>query len=228
MEKFNKSKKGKDGLIADVDCTAAGEPLCKANGVQGYPTIKYGSPANLKDYNGGRGFKELAQFAAKNLGPVCGPDNVDLCSAKEKAEIDRVMALTDAELDAQIKENDKKMADAEAAFEKGQAQLQQDNQRHTQIRDDAVAKITKDTKLGLLKSIKADRDFVNAEPLRLEKEKQRKEAKAKREAEETAKHAEKDALAKAWAESGEADCLKIMADLGRPNPEDWKDPKLRD
>jgi hypothetical protein len=28
------------------------------------------------------------------------------------------MALTDAELDAQIKENDKKMADAEAAFEK--------------------------------------------------------------------------------------------------------------
>ena len=82
MEKFNKSKKGKDGLIADVDCTAAGEPLCKANGVQGYPTIKYGSPANLKDYNGGRGFKELVQFAAKNLGPVCGPDNVvrEMCA----------------------------------------------------------------------------------------------------------------------------------------------------
>merc|ERR1712083_352907 len=27
-------------LIADVDCTAAGKPLCEKYGVQGYPTIK--------------------------------------------------------------------------------------------------------------------------------------------------------------------------------------------
>ena len=28
------------GLVADVDCTAAGESLCQEHGVKGYPTIK--------------------------------------------------------------------------------------------------------------------------------------------------------------------------------------------
>eukprot|EP00493_Phyllostaurus_siculus_P014484 UN14708 len=37
-------------LIADVDCTAAGKPLCDANGVQGFPTIKYGNPSALEKY----------------------------------------------------------------------------------------------------------------------------------------------------------------------------------
>lgn len=40
-------------LVADVDCTAAGQPLCNKHGVKGYPTIKYGDPAKLTDYQGG-------------------------------------------------------------------------------------------------------------------------------------------------------------------------------
>jgi len=32
-------------LVADVDCTAEGKPLCDANGIRGYPTIKWGDPA---------------------------------------------------------------------------------------------------------------------------------------------------------------------------------------
>lgn len=39
--------------VFDVDCTAAGQPLCEANGVKGYPTIKYGDPEDLQDYEGG-------------------------------------------------------------------------------------------------------------------------------------------------------------------------------
>eukprot|EP00804_Cyclotella_cryptica_P026088 CCRYP_013950-RA/>CCRYP_013950-RA protein AED:0.18 eAED:0.18 QI:165/0.66/0.5/1/0.66/0.75/4/0/246 len=31
-------------LVAEVDCTAAGKPLCDQVGVRGYPTIKYGDP----------------------------------------------------------------------------------------------------------------------------------------------------------------------------------------
>ena len=30
-----------DVIIGDADCTASGESLCKAQGVSGYPTIKY-------------------------------------------------------------------------------------------------------------------------------------------------------------------------------------------
>ena len=37
-------------LIADVDCTAGGKDLCDANGVRGYPTLKWGSPDDLQDY----------------------------------------------------------------------------------------------------------------------------------------------------------------------------------
>ena len=37
-------------LVADVDCTAGGKDLCDANGVRGYPTIKWGDPSDLQDY----------------------------------------------------------------------------------------------------------------------------------------------------------------------------------
>merc|ERR1719261_2335052 len=35
-------------LVGDVDCTADGKALCDANGVRGYPTLKYGDPAALE------------------------------------------------------------------------------------------------------------------------------------------------------------------------------------
>jgi len=53
-------------LIADVDCTAAGKPLCDANDVKGYPTLKWGDPSNLEDYKGGRDYASLEKFAQEN------------------------------------------------------------------------------------------------------------------------------------------------------------------
>ena len=43
---FEDSKKV---LIADVDCTAAGKPLCDKYGVRGYPTIKYFTSETAED-----------------------------------------------------------------------------------------------------------------------------------------------------------------------------------
>lgn len=40
-------------------------------GVEGFPTIKFGDPANLEDYEGEREFDDLAKFAKDNLGPRC-------------------------------------------------------------------------------------------------------------------------------------------------------------
>lgn len=54
-----------DFLVADVDCTAAGKKLCSKNGVRGYPTIKYGDPADLQLYSGGRDFATLQAFSKK-------------------------------------------------------------------------------------------------------------------------------------------------------------------
>jgi len=90
-------------LIADVDCTADGKDLCEKHGVQGFPTIKYGDPDEMKDYNGGRDFDSLKKFAEESLGPQCGPgENIGLCSEKVRAKIEKYMAMTPDDLQAKI------------------------------------------------------------------------------------------------------------------------------
>merc|ERR1712086_753941 len=93
-------------LIADVDCTTEGKPLCEQFGVKGYPTLKWGDPSNLEDYKGGRDYKSLEKFAKENLKPICSPSNIDLCDDEKKAEIE------------------KKVEEAEAAFKEGVEALQ--------------------------------------------------------------------------------------------------------
>jgi len=48
-------------LIADVDCTAGGQPLCEKYGVKGYPTIKTfrAGDADGEAYEGGRSLDDL-------------------------------------------------------------------------------------------------------------------------------------------------------------------------
>ena len=79
-------------LVGDVDCTAAGKPLCDSNGVQGFPTIKHGDPSALEDYQGGRDYASLIKFA-EGLKPSCSPSNIDLCDDDAKAEINKFMEM---------------------------------------------------------------------------------------------------------------------------------------
>merc|ERR550532_155848 len=90
-------------LVADVDCTADGKELCEKNGVGGYPTIKYGDPSDLKDYSGGRSFEDLKKFADENLGPTCGPDNLDLCDEATKTKIEGFLKMSVTRLEGKIR-----------------------------------------------------------------------------------------------------------------------------
>merc|ERR1712224_938944 len=103
-------------LIADVDCTAGGQSLCSEVGVKGYPTILYGDPHDLLDYKGGRDFDSLKKFAEENLGPQCGPANMDLCDADKKAQIEKFQAMSSADLQAAIKEQSDAMEKLETDF----------------------------------------------------------------------------------------------------------------
>lgn len=103
-------------LVADVDCTAAGESLCQEVGVGGYPTIKHGDPNDLQDYEGGRSLADLRSFAKANLGPQCGPNNLDLCDDAKKAEIAKYSAMSSTELDAFIDAGKEKLAKLEDDF----------------------------------------------------------------------------------------------------------------
>merc|ERR1719453_2190062 len=103
MDAFADSK---TALVGDVDCTAAGKPLCDSNGVQGFPTIKWGDPSALEDYQGGRDFDSLKKHADEKLKPMCSPTNIDLCDDDKKAEIKKFQDMSADDLDAAIKEKE--------------------------------------------------------------------------------------------------------------------------
>jgi len=107
-------------LVADVDCTAAGEPLCSKYGVEGFPTIKFFNPPDDEgeDYDGGRDLDALKEFA-KTLGPGCSASTLENCSAEQKAELDAVMAMSEADRLAELtslQESVKKMEEEHEAL----------------------------------------------------------------------------------------------------------------
>jgi hypothetical protein len=140
-------------LVADVDCTAAGKPLCDEVGIKGYPTIKHGDPAALDDYQGGRDLNSLKKFASE-LKPVCSPTNIDLCDDDKKSEIKKFQDMADADLDKIIADEEKKMADAEEEF-KAEVQKLQDTYQKLMADKDAKQDAVKKAGLGLMKAVKA-------------------------------------------------------------------------
>jgi hypothetical protein len=153
MEEYKDSK---TVLIADVDCTASGKDLCNEVGVRGYPTIKYGDPNNLEDYKGGRTFKDLKKHADENLGPSCGPDNLDLCDDEKKATIAKFQAMSAADLDSFIDDSTQKMEKAEADFKKFVEGLQKQYEEENKAKDKTVEDI-KNSGLGFAKAVKASK-----------------------------------------------------------------------
>jgi len=152
MKEFN--TEGSAALIADVDCTAAGKPLCDSNGVRGFPTIKFGEPGALEDYKGGRDYDSLKKFAEENLKPMCSPGNLDLCDDERKAEITKLMELDAADLKAKIAEGDAKIAEAESTFKSELETLQASYQKLMSDKDETIENV-KNSGLGLMKSVLA-------------------------------------------------------------------------
>merc|ERR1712151_1185937 len=106
MKNVNKGETAKTALVADVDCTADGKPLCEEHGVQGFPTIKWGDPSALEDYEGGRDYDDLVKFADENLKPLCSPKNLDLCDDAKKTQIQEYMKMSVDDLDAEIQKKE--------------------------------------------------------------------------------------------------------------------------
>ena len=152
MDAFDGSK---SALVADVDCTAEGKPLCESNGVQGFPTLKWGDPSALESYEGARSYDALKKFADENLKPMCSPSNIDLCDADKKAEIEKYSKMSAGDLDKAIEEQEKKIADAETTFKDEVKQLQKTYEGLKEAQDTAIAEV-KASGLGLMKAVKAN------------------------------------------------------------------------
>jgi len=122
-EKFKDSK---TVLIADVDCTAAGKPLCDKFGVRGYPTIKYFNPPDEEgeDYKGGRDLPALKKFVESDLGPGCSVDTKDNCSAEQLKDLEKYIAMDAAERESKLTTMKDELKKAEDAHNELLKQLQ--------------------------------------------------------------------------------------------------------
>jgi len=155
-------KDSSTAVVADVDCTAAGKPLCDEVGVKGYPTIKYGDPNNLEDFKGGRKFEDLKKFAEDTLGPTCGPANLELCDEEKKALIQKFQAMSSTELEAAVAEKNSALEKAEADFKTYVEGLQKQYTEANEKKDKDIEEI-KSSGLGLMKSVLAHSKAGKAE-----------------------------------------------------------------
>jgi len=155
-------KDSKSAVVADVDCTAGGKDLCSTHGVRGYPTIKYGDPNALEDYKGGRDFDALKKFAEENLGPTCGPANLDLCDADKKAQIEKYSAMSASDLQAAVDEKVAAQEKLETDFKTFVEGLQKSYTEASEKKDKDVEAI-KSSGLGLMKAVAAHNKAAKAE-----------------------------------------------------------------
>jgi len=155
MKNWNKGKKAANTLIADVDCTSdGGKALCEKVGVKGYPSIKWGDPNALEDYEGGRTYDDLKKWAKTNLKPVCSPKNIDLCDDEKKAKIAELQALKPEDLASQITAKQAEIKSAEETFDKEVKALQARYEELQKGKEEATKKV-KDSGLGLMLSVQA-------------------------------------------------------------------------
>lgn len=139
-------------LIADVDCIGSGKELCNKVGVQGFPTVKYGDPANLEDYKGGRDAKSLQKFASE-LKPSCDVVTLDNCSDEQKSTIETLNSETEEYLKTQIKKEADERKAAETLFETSVQKLQTEYQGYVSQKEISLTEISKKYNIGLVQSI---------------------------------------------------------------------------
>lgn len=152
----------KDVVIVDVDCTAdKNKDLCSNYGVQGYPTIKYitgSTDPKGDDYKGGRSYDDLLKFAEENLGPSCGPDNLDLCNDDQKAEIEKFTSMGKDELQKVVDEKQGEIDSAEETFKTELEKLQKRYEELVKEKEAAIEAASPDlrTMRSVLTSLSKD------------------------------------------------------------------------
>ena len=141
-------------LIAEVDCTAeSSQALCQEHGVEGFPTLKYGNPTSLFDYEGGRDFDSMYAFVNSDVKLSCSPFNLELCNDDEKKVIKDVMKMDDKALEEEIAKVDAVMKEADEDLEKGIEGLQARFEAMMSKHEAEMDKIKEEADYKLMKSV---------------------------------------------------------------------------
>jgi len=141
--------------VGEVDCTDkkyGGAKLCQLHEVQGYPTIKYGNPNKLIDYQGDRGYAKLLNFA-KTLKPICSYAHQKYCEKGEVERMKKFESLGFDDLSKLIKEKQDEIKNTEETFENEVYKLKEEYRILLEEKDNKVQEI-KDNGLDRMKEIK--------------------------------------------------------------------------
>ncbi len=150
-----------DALIAEVDCTDdKNDKICSEHGIQGFPTLKYGNPAALEDYQGGRDYDALKKFAEENLKPTCSPFNLELCEGEEKTKIETLFKMSEADLTTKIEEVDALVKTTDEEFE---AEVQKLQDKYMKMMEESDKKKEDAKKEANYRDIKAVLAFKKTE-----------------------------------------------------------------
>lgn len=154
MKNWNSGERSRTTLVADVDCIAGGKSLCREFGIAGFPTIKWGDPSSLEDYNGERDYESLLEFAEENLKPLCTPANLDLCDDEKKKAILDLQAIPIEELEQTVMKKKKIVRDAEIFFDNEVEKLQATYEKGEKRKDGIINEV-KNSDFGLMKAVLA-------------------------------------------------------------------------
>ena len=146
-------------IVAEVDCTMEeSQDICQEVGVQGFPTIKYGNPDDLEDYNEGRSYEELSEFAKNNLKPICSPKTVENCDDEMKLKIAELQAKSTDDLVFLAASVEEYIAKTEQKLEEDIEHLQQTYETLMAAFDEEIKKTKSESNYGLIRSILAAKD----------------------------------------------------------------------
>lgn len=139
-------------LVADVDCIGDGKSLCEKVGVKGFPTIKYGDPSALEDYQGGRDADALNKFASE-LKPLCNVGTHENCDDDQTTVVTELKEFNVDDLESKVKAHDEEKETIEKTFASGVQELQAKYEALTKDKDISLGVLKKSSNIGLLKGV---------------------------------------------------------------------------
>lgn len=146
-------KDNQEILIAEINCgnSKSGE-LCEKHKIEYLPTLRYGNPLYLDDYEGARDIKSLTTFA-NMLKKFCSPDNLKDCDEKSKENIKKFQTFSDTDLQIAIEGKEKIIKKIKDEFHGKVRKLEKEIEKLRKKEEESVNWINEKTGLGAFISV---------------------------------------------------------------------------
>jgi hypothetical protein len=109
--------------------------------IKSFPTLMYGHPNSMEEYNGGRTYAELSEFAKENLVPQCSPTDLDRCDTATRELLEEYLKMSKEDLHAMINVEETRLKEAKRKYKADLDELQKKHEEAAAARDEAIAAV---------------------------------------------------------------------------------------